>query len=64
MVPQILRFRDLKNAKIVNNRATLYRWIKNHGFPPGVLLGPNSRGWAEDDVLDWFASSKAKALIT
>ena len=56
MFPRILRFRDLKDAGIVNNRATLYRWIKDRGFPPGVLLGPKSRGWAEADVLSWLAS--------
>ncbi len=61
MVPRILRFPDLKDAGIVNNRATLYRWIKDHGFPSGVLLGPNSRGWAENDVLDWLSSREAKA---
>ena len=56
MVPRILRFTDLKDAGIVENRTTLYRWIKDHGFPPGVLLGPNSRGWAEADILDWLSS--------
>ena len=60
MVPRILHFPDLKYAGIVNNRTTLYRWIKDHGFPPGVLLGPNSRGWAENDVLDWLSSREAK----
>ena len=56
MVDRILRFVDLKEAGFVNNRATLYRWIKLHGFPQGVLLGPNSRGWSEKDVLEWLNS--------
>ena len=60
MATCILRFPDLKNAGIVNNRATLYRWIKNHGFPPGVMLGPNSRGWSEADILDWLSSRPVK----
>ena len=63
MFPRILRFRDLKDAGIVNNRATLYRWIEDHGFPPGVLLGPNSRGWAEADVLTWLDSRLVGASL-
>ena len=54
--PNVLRFSDLKDAGIVNNRATLDRWTKDHGFPPGVLLGPNSRDWTEANILDWLGS--------
>ena len=54
MVPKVLRFSDLKARGIVNNRATLYRWIRGQGFPPGFLLGPNSRAWREEDVLAWL----------
>ena len=60
MVSRILRFIDLKDAGIVENRTTLYRWIKDHSFPPGILLGPNSRGWSEVDVLDWLGSRPVK----
>jgi predicted DNA-binding transcriptional regulator AlpA len=56
MLNPILRYNDLKRSGVVNNRATLYRWIKYHGFPPGVLIGPNSRAWSEKDVLDWLDS--------
>ena len=49
-----LRFSDLKAANIVNNRTTLARWIKKLGFPPGILLGPNSRAWPESEVLAWL----------
>ena len=63
MFPRILRYHDLKDAGIVGNRATLYRWIKDHGFPPGLLLGPNSRGWAEADVLSWLDSRLVGASL-
>ncbi len=43
MAKQYLRFNDLKAREIVRNRTTLARWIKKYGFPPGVLLGPNTR---------------------
>ena len=45
-----LRFSDLRERGIVNNRVTLGRWIRDQGFPPGFLLGPNSRAWTEDEI--------------
>ena len=53
---RIFRFPDLVEAGVVNNRSTLYRWIKDLGFPPGFLLGPNSRGWFETDVAQWLST--------
>jgi len=50
------RFDDLKAAGIVRNRPTLYRWIKERGFPGGILLGPNTRAWPEADILRWLES--------
>ena len=54
MVNQIIRFADLKKAGVVNNRATLSRWIKQSGFPCGFLIGPNSRRWYEHEVDEWL----------
>src|SRR5688572_27024539 len=48
------RFGDLKSRGIVNNWPTLYRWIEQQGFPPGRLIGPNSRAWNPQDVLSWI----------
>lgn len=50
-----LRFSDLVDRGIVNNRVTLSRWIKERGFPSGILLGPNTRAWPEGDVEKWIA---------
>ena len=52
---KLLRFRHLKERGIVDNRTTLGRWIKRHGFPPGILLGPNSRAWTEEVIEAWLA---------
>jgi|RhiMetdeSRZDD1v2_1073273.scaffolds.fasta_scaffold160080_2 predicted DNA-binding transcriptional regulator AlpA len=52
----LLRFRDLKDRKIVSNHVTLKRWIEREGFPPGLLLGPNSRAWRASDVEAWLDS--------
>ena len=53
---QRLRYADLLRLGVVNNRATLGNWIKDHGFPPGQLTGPNSRTWGEDEVQAWLDS--------
>jgi hypothetical protein len=50
----IWRFRDLKRKQIVGNWTTLLAWIANEGFPAGVMLGPNSRGWIAADVIGWL----------
>jgi len=51
---RFLRYRDLVNRGIVNNRVTLTNWIDKRGFPPGILLGPNTRAWVEAEVLAWI----------
>jgi predicted DNA-binding transcriptional regulator AlpA len=52
---QRLRYRDLVALGVVANRVTLRNWIRDRGFPPGLLLGPNSRSWSVDEVEAWIA---------
>jgi predicted DNA-binding transcriptional regulator AlpA len=63
-----LRYADLLALSIVRNRVTLTNWIKNLGFPPGQLTGPNSRTWLEEDVQTWLDSRptgpKAMPVVT
>jgi predicted DNA-binding transcriptional regulator AlpA len=54
-----LRFPDLVDLGIVNNRMTLSRWIKAHGFPRPIALGPNTRAWRAEDVERWLAEREA-----
>lgn len=51
-----VRFRDLVEANIVRNWPSLLRLIDDEGFPPGIMLGKNSRAWALDDVEQWLAT--------
>ena len=50
MISRQLRFRDLKALGVVANRVTLKNLIDNCGFPPGRLIGPNTRTWSEPEV--------------
>lgn len=50
-----LRFADLVDRGIVNNRVTLSRWIRGQGFPKPVQLGPNTVAWREDEITNWLA---------
>lgn len=54
-----LRFADLKLRGIVRNRTTLSRWIQKLDFPPGVMIGMNTRVWAEDEIERWIADRDA-----
>ncbi len=58
------RFNDLKQRGIVNNRMTLWRWIKGQDFPEGVLLGPNTRAWPVVEVRDWLGTRKSQKTST
>ena len=56
---KFVRYADLKARKIVNNRQTLANWTRDEGFPPGRLLGPNTRVWTEEEVAEWFDARPA-----
>lgn len=36
-----------------SSEATIYRWIREHRFPEGKLLGPRSRRWSRREVEQW-----------
>jgi hypothetical protein len=58
MLAKRLRFQDLLDKNIIKNRTTLNNWIRDFGFPPGQLTGPNTRLWLEAEVeasdSSWF----------
>nr|WP_321382874.1 AlpA family transcriptional regulator [uncultured Vibrio sp.] len=35
------------------SKSTIYNWIKDGTFPPGLSLGPKSRGWLSEEVENW-----------
>ena len=60
MATKYLRYPDLVERQIVNNRTTLQRWIRNYDFPTGILLGPNSRA---DQVEAWLEARAAEREV-
>jgi predicted DNA-binding transcriptional regulator AlpA len=56
MLPNFIRFRDLKERQIVNSWPQLGRMIRDEAFPRGKMLGPNTRAWSEQEIADWLAS--------
>jgi predicted DNA-binding transcriptional regulator AlpA len=55
-LPVFYRFKDLVAAGLVNNRTTLLRLIDKQGFPPGTMIGGNTRVWRVTDIETWLAS--------
>lgn len=53
---KLLRFRDLKERGVANSWTMLKLRIERDGFPPGRMIGPNSRAWSEEEVDDWYTS--------
>jgi hypothetical protein len=52
----LLRFSDLRARNIVRTWPSLRRLIETANFPPGRMIGPNSRAWTQQEVADWLAS--------
>ena len=54
---KLLRYADLKDRQIVKSRAQLKNLIEKYGFPPGRMLGPNTRVWDEEtEIAAWLDS--------
>jgi hypothetical protein len=51
-----LRFRDLKARGIVTNWPTLKQRVEKDSFPPGRMIGANTRAWSEAEIEAWLAS--------
>ena len=55
---KLLHFRDLKSRGIVANQTTLRRWIRKIHFPPGFMMGVNTRVWTEEEIEAWLAERR------
>ena len=64
MVPTLLRYADLQRRNVVKNWQTLSNWIEKENFPPGRLIGPNTRVWTEEEVTEWISSRPTALKVT
>jgi hypothetical protein len=53
---QFVRFFDLKEAGIVDNRAQLRNLQQKHGFPLGILAGESTRIFPVEEVNAWLTN--------
>lgn len=61
---KVLRFSDLEARGIVKSRVQLGNLIRNEGFPPGRLIGKNSRAWTPEEISDWWESRPTVHRLT
>jgi hypothetical protein len=55
-LPTYCRYKDLRDAGIVNSWEQLRRMIEQWGFPAGRLLSPNVRAWTPEEINTWHAA--------
>jgi hypothetical protein len=55
LTARYVRFHELRESGLVNNRPTLNNWIAKFGFPPGQKVG-GSRMWTVTEVNAWLMS--------
>jgi predicted DNA-binding transcriptional regulator AlpA len=60
MTGRFVRYRDLKERGLINNRVTLGRWIESGGFPPPLKIGPNTVVWPEHEIDEWLATRERR----
>jgi predicted DNA-binding transcriptional regulator AlpA len=56
MARRLIHFPDIRARGIANNRVSLNDLIKNHNFPEGKRLSPNTIVWDEAEVEAWVDS--------
>jgi hypothetical protein len=61
--PIFVRYADLEAAGFVGSWTQLLRMIDEDGFPPGTMLGRNTRAWRADEIEAWVASRPSARKI-
>lgn len=56
MPTKFVRFPVLQQRGIVKSWPMLKRRIERDGFPPGRMLGANTRAWSESEIEQWLDS--------
>lgn len=60
MEPSATRLKILRIAEVAEmlgvSRVTLWRWERQGYLPPKRIIGPNTVGWLESEILAWLES--------
>ena len=56
MPKTFVRFPALKKRGFVTSWTQLKQRIERDGFPPGRMIGPNTRAWTEEEIDAWAES--------
>lgn len=62
-LPTYCRFRDLVEAGITTSWAQILRMVDEEGFPTGIWLSANVRGWDIAEVRRWLASRPTERKV-
>jgi predicted DNA-binding transcriptional regulator AlpA len=60
---RLLSFKDLQARGIVRSWPMLKRRVERDGFPPGIMVGPNTRAWIETEVDTWIKSRPTTGTV-
>jgi len=61
--PIFVRYDDLVAAGLVGSWTQLLRMIDDDDFPPGTMIGRNTRAWRADEIEAWLASRPSARKI-
>lgn len=63
---------DTKTSRIIRlpevqrktglGRSSVYKYMKENGFPKSITLGPRAIGWLENDIDHWIAERVQTSL--
>lgn len=50
----LLSARDVRELVGNISSSTLWRWVREDGFPPPIRLGANRIAWRQSDLAEWI----------
>ena len=56
---RFVRIRELCERSGIS-RTTAWRWVRQGRLPPLRRLGPNTVGWLESEIEEWFAATASE----
>jgi len=63
---EVIRFADIRNARIAKDRKTIYAWmtLSIDPFPAAIRLGNQGIAWRRCEVASWLEGRRLKASLS